>query len=307
MTMLDVLREGFTPESVVNAIAADNLALLRRSDATATLERPFVPDISVRSDGRTVYGIAIPFGTDAIVNDGYGPYTERFQRGAFAKTIRESGERIKLCINHEKVSRLPIGKAIALREDAAGLYGEYRISRTAEGDDALTLIRDGVVDSFSVGFRPIKERKAGPGVIERTEVGLKEVSVVSFPAYENAVIQGVRAEFDIPDDELDRLVDLVRAEPDLLTVLAQRAGRPVSALPTIDTPAAEAEAVTTPDTSDQEAADSEPVPATRASDTPDEGAVTPYQPVRPVPVARDRRFAEREDVRALVARLTRSA
>lgn len=282
------------------------MTFLRSDGATTALERPYVPDISVRGDGRTVYGIVIPFNTDALVNDGYGPYTERFQRGAFAKTIKEREQRVKLCVNHEKLRRLPIGRAMNLREDAAGLYGEFHVSRTSDGDEALTLIRDGVVDSFSAGFIPMKERKVGPGVVERTEVALSEVSVVSFPAYENAVIQGVRAEFDIPDDELDRLVELVRSEPDLLTVLAQRAGRPVSALPMSDTPPG---AVTEPaDTSDEEAADSEPADATRASDTPDQGAVNPtYQPARPTPVPAERRHAEREDVRAMLARLTRSA
>lgn len=275
--------------------------LLRADRATTTLERPFVPDLSVRSDGRTVYGIVIPFDTDAVVNDGYGPYTERFQRGAFAKTIKEREHRVKLCVNHDKVGRLPIGRALALKEDAAGLFGEFRVSRTAEGDDALTLIHDGVVDSFSAGFVPIKERKAGRNVVERTEVALTEVSVVSFPAYEKALIHGVRME--IPEDELARLVELVRSEPDLLTVLAQRAGHPVSALP-IDTPD---EGAVPSDTSDEEADASEPAHATRASDEPTE-AVTTYLPTpRPPAMSFEARKAQRDGVRALLDQLTRSA
>jgi hypothetical protein len=90
------------------------------------------------------------------------------------------------------------------------------VSQTREGDEALTLINDGVVDAFSVGFNPIKEREVQPGHIERTEVGLGEVSVVAFPAYAEAAIGGVRSELGIDEDEWLRIRNLLRDHPELL-------------------------------------------------------------------------------------------
>lgn len=158
-------------------------------------------DLSVRADreGRTVTGIVVPFDVIARVSDGGPSYDEKFQRGAFAKTIRERGDRVKLLYQHN--SREPIGKAISLREDTAGLYGEFRVSSVPDGDRALELIRDGVLDSFSVGFAPVKHEKRD-GVTVRTEVALREASVVTFAAYEDARIQSLRqALADLPEDD----------------------------------------------------------------------------------------------------------
>ena len=61
-----------------------------------------------------------------------------------------------------------------------------RIPQTREGDDApWTLVRDGVLDSFSVGFVPIRDTRDGD-VLVRTEAALREVSLVGFPAYAGA-------------------------------------------------------------------------------------------------------------------------
>lgn len=157
-----------------------------------TRERIWTPDLEVRSDGRTIYGLIVPFDQVATVNDGRGAYQEVFRRGSFAKTIQENGSRVKLMANHDQ-RRFPLGRATMLREDAAGVVGEFRTSKTRDADEALELVRDGALDSFSVGFRPVKHRKNLDGVVERQEVGLREVSLVAFPAYAGALVAGVRA------------------------------------------------------------------------------------------------------------------
>ncbi len=165
------------------------------------LSRAFVADIEVRADseGRTVHGIVVPFDRVARVSDGGRPYDEMFQKGAFAKTIQERGDRVKLLSQHNARSN-PLGRASVLREDAAGLYGEFRVSKTAAGDEALELLRDGALDSFSVGFSPIKHRMDGRTTV-RTEVGLREASLVTFPAYEGALVGGVRSLGDFSTEE----------------------------------------------------------------------------------------------------------
>lgn len=143
-------------------------------------------------DGRTVFGIAVPFGQVIEVDDGDGrPYRERFERGSCRRTIQERGHKIPLLIGHD-TRKLPIGKAAQLEERDDGLHVEFAVSDTTAGNDTLTAIRDGLVGGFSVGFSGIKMRWDGD-VLVRTEVALREISVTPFPAYSAAAIGGVRS------------------------------------------------------------------------------------------------------------------
>lgn len=156
--------------------------------------RQYGADLEVRSegDGRTVAGIAAPF--DQVT---HAPgFAEVIRRGAFARTIRERGQRVKFLALHDGES-LPLGRATTLREDAAGLFAEFRVSRTTRGDEVLELIKDGALDALSIGFAAIEERMV-KGVRELHEVRLFEVSAVNFGAYEGARILATRAEVAPP-------------------------------------------------------------------------------------------------------------
>ncbi|MDV8008595.1 HK97 family phage prohead protease [Rhodococcus sp. IEGM 1318] len=160
-----------------------------------TYTRALSSDLEIRStgDGRTVHGIVVPYDSPTIIRDVDGEYEETFKRGAFARSIAERGDRIKFLSQHQRANN-PLGRAVLLREDENGLYGEFRVSATQAGDEALELIKDGALDSFSIGFQAIREQWTR-NRSERThyESKLLEVSVVSFPAYEQAHIAGVRA------------------------------------------------------------------------------------------------------------------
>lgn len=162
---------------------------------TSTLHRGFpAAELSVRNESRTICGVAVPFGVEATVSDnGFTTYREQFARGAFARTIRDRMTKVKLLRSHD-AQVLAVGRASLLREDAGGLWAEMSVSRTAAGDELLELVRDGVVDSFSVGFRPVAETvDHNSGAVTRTEVRLEEISAVNFPAYADASIAGVRS------------------------------------------------------------------------------------------------------------------
>jgi HK97 family phage prohead protease len=142
-------------------------------------------------DGRTLFGLAVPYGQVAEVSDGDGrTYKERFEVGSTTRTIRERGDKIRLLIGHD-TRRLPIGKATRLEERSEGLYAEFAVSDTNAGNDALTAVRDGLVGGFSVGFRGIRDRWEGD-VLVRTEVALNEISLTEYPAYSGAAVVGVR-------------------------------------------------------------------------------------------------------------------
>ena len=87
-----------------------------------------------------------------------------------------------MCYEHGET----IGRITKAESTDDGLHITARISDTARGRDAMTLIRDGVLDSFSVGFIPLESQKDRDGITHRRKVRLLETSIVSWPAYQNA-------------------------------------------------------------------------------------------------------------------------
>lgn len=154
--------------------------------------RSFTPDLEVRSsgDGRTIVGIAVPYGRPQFISRGL---TEQFRRGAFNHQLR-AAHRVPLTRDHLPLGGTLIGRATVLRDDAAGLYGEWRVSKTAAGDETLELVRDGALSQLSIGFRERQNERLTGGVIERVTADLREVAVVPEGAYgDAALISAVRA------------------------------------------------------------------------------------------------------------------
>lgn len=149
---------------------------------TATLES---------GEGRRVFGRVVPYNETITVDDGHGEYRERFAPGAFRRSITERGHKLRLFVGHS-TRMLPIGKATSLRDEPDGVHAEFLVADTAAGNETLELVRSGVADSFSVGFRGVREHRDN-GVTVRTEAALYEVSLVGIPAYSGAQVAGVRA------------------------------------------------------------------------------------------------------------------
>ena len=120
--------------------------------------------------------------------------TESVALGAFTHTL---GGDVRALIDHE--TRLVIGRNTAgtleLREDSHGLWGSVKIN--PNDSDAMSLyarVQRGDVDQCSFGFDIVSEdtdiREDGSVHWTIREVKLYEVSVVTFPAYEDT---GVKA------------------------------------------------------------------------------------------------------------------
>ena len=122
----------------------------------------------------TVEGVAVPFGDIIDTWDG----AETFDCDCSFDGLDEA----KLCFEHGET----IGRITKAESTDDGLHITARISDTARGRDAMTLIRDGVLDSFSVGFIPLESQKDRDGITHRRKVRLLETSIVSWPAYQNA-------------------------------------------------------------------------------------------------------------------------
>lgn len=137
------------------------------------------------------------FSTYEKTPDSYG---DIILPGAFTKTIekrKESGHPFPLCFNHDfdKV----IGVVDSVEEKENGPYIEAHFLDTAQAQDVREMVKSGAIYQFSFAYDVIKarkpteeEEKAGVfNVLEEVEVF--EISVVTVPANQNAIVTDVKA------------------------------------------------------------------------------------------------------------------
>lgn len=126
--------------------------------------------------------------------------TESVAKGAFAETLDDD---IRALIDHE--TRLVLGRnragTLELREDDKGLFGRIKVN--PKDQDAMNLyerVKRGDVDQCSFGFDIISEdtdiREDGSVHWTITKVKLYEVSVVTFPAYEDTSVSARKRDFE---------------------------------------------------------------------------------------------------------------
>lgn len=147
-------------------------------------------DLEIRTDGEEgiVSGIAVPWEKPTRINP---TLTEVFSRGAFDAQMSKPGG-VFLARNHIPLGGTPIGRLTDMRNDSRGLYVEGKVSRTQVGEETLTLLRDGVLDSFSIGFLEGRNRREDGGITRRQTATLREVAIVLQPAYADALVTGLR-------------------------------------------------------------------------------------------------------------------
>lgn len=119
------------------------------------------------------------------------PFVEFVRRGAFAKTLNDGAD-VRLLIDHEGVplARTKSG-TLMLEEDDRGLRVEATLD-PANPDAArvISAMKRGDISQMSFAFRTIKDSwNNDRSVRELKEVQLYDVSVVTFPAYEETVAE----------------------------------------------------------------------------------------------------------------------
>lgn len=149
--------------------------------------------------------------------EGYGAvmgntdsYGEIIDAGAFKRTLKKQGDRVKVCWQHDWFE--PIGKPLEMREvsqaklpqeirdafpDATGaLYLKAKISPTARGKDAIILLADGVVNELSIGFDLLESgvETDEKGIRHLTDIELYEVSLVTMAANPAAQVVSFKSE-----------------------------------------------------------------------------------------------------------------
>jgi HK97 family phage prohead protease len=145
-----------------------------------------VPDMSER----IVEGIVVPYGeTSFLTKD---PRGERFRPGSLTRTIKERGDRIKLYRSHDH--SVAVGKPMQWKTThEGGCWAQFRIAATPAGDEVLLEVREGMLDTFSVGFLPKREIRGPDGAREVIEAQLHEVSLCPIGAYDGARVLAMRS------------------------------------------------------------------------------------------------------------------
>ena len=135
---------------------------------------------------RTVEGIAVPYGVEASVSTG--------QRVVFeAGSLPTDGPAPKFIRDHD-LGR-PIGIVAERIDTPEAMLFTAKISNTREGDEALVLAADGVLDSVSVGVEPTDYEFDGP-VMRVKAARWLELSLLPYGAFQAAKVSSVAAAAD---------------------------------------------------------------------------------------------------------------
>jgi HK97 family phage prohead protease len=234
----------------------------RVSSPTEVAVRVFATELKA-GDGRTVDLRIAPYRELAQANDGLGGvprgvlYQEEILPGAFDHQLN-AANRVHMNVEHEPGILGVVGRGAALASRSDGLYGSFRFLETNAGETALALVREGALGgvSFEAEFR--KSIRTATGVIQRVKANLVNIALCRDPAYESAIVLGLRTESD----------DVVLLDESLLPIpfdpdVAAR----VAALGITFPDHLKAHPVE--DTSTDESVDtSEPAPATTETDSP---------------------------------------
>jgi HK97 family phage prohead protease len=159
-------------------------------------------EVRAEGDGNTLIGYAAIFDSPSEPM----PFTEFVKRGAFSKTLNDGAD-VRLLIDHEGV---PLARSksgtLALEEDDRGLRVEAELDPSnPDAARIISAMKRGDLNQMSFAFRTIKDNWSDDRSLR--EVQLFDVSVVTFPAYEETVaeLRNRNSSVTIPATSLMRL------------------------------------------------------------------------------------------------------
>ena len=150
--------------------------------------------IECSEERREISGKIVPLGTGEIGHTNLGAYT-------FAANSIEIADpsKIKLLSQHDL--KKPIGRMTAAETRADGIYATFKLSRSSGGNDALIMAQEGLVTGLSIGAEIIASKPSKDGHTVVSSARLKEVSLVTVPAFASSEVLEIAAEEVIPVEE----------------------------------------------------------------------------------------------------------
>jgi len=150
--------------------------------------------IECSEERREISGKIVPMGTGEIGHTNLGAYT-------FAANSIDIADpsKIKLLSQHDL--KKPIGRMTAAEVREDGIYATFKLSRSTGGNDALIMAQEGLVTGLSIGAEIISSKPSKDGHTVVSAAKLKEVSLVTVPAFASSEILEIAAEEVIPAEE----------------------------------------------------------------------------------------------------------
>ena len=191
--------------------------------------------IECSEERREISGKIVPLGTGEIGHTNLGAYT-------FAANSIDIADpsKIKLLSQHDL--KKPIGRMTAAEVREDGIYATFKLSRSSGGNDALIMAQEGLVTGLSIGAEIIASKPSKDGHTVVSAARLKEVSLVTVPAFASSEILEIAAEEVIPAEETqpesepDTVEETTKAEAPAVEAAAVEAARPTVAAMHYTTP-----------------------------------------------------------------------
>ena len=151
--------------------------------------------IECSEERREISGKIVPLGTGEIGHTNLGAYT-------FAANSIEIADpsKIKLLSQHDL--KKPIGRMTAAETRTDGIYATFKLSRSSGGNDALIMAQEGLVTGLSIGAEILASQPSKDGHTVVSSARLKEVSLVTVPAFASSEILEIAAEEVTPAEEI---------------------------------------------------------------------------------------------------------
>ncbi len=184
--------------------------------------------IECNEDRREISGKIVPMGTGEIGQTNMGGVV--FEAGSIEIA---DPTKIKLLSQHDM--KKPVGRMISAEVRQDGIYATFKLSRSTGGNDALIQAQEGLVSGLSVGAEVIASKPSRDGHIVVSSARLKEVSLVTEPAFKSAQVLEIAAEETIPAEpiqpESEPIVEeTTQAEAPAVEAAAVEAARPTVAV-----------------------------------------------------------------------------
>lgn len=152
------------------------------------------------------FGGVYPIDTKATSNDGefegyasiYGNVDQGFdivKAGSFDESLRSKPmNKVKMLLQHEP--RDLIGAWQGISSDTKGLFVRGKLLlKTIAGQETYERMKAGILDGLSIGFRTLDHEYDSENAVRTvTRADLWEVSLVTFPMNEQALVSSVKSE-----------------------------------------------------------------------------------------------------------------
>jgi len=189
--------------------------------------------IECSEERREISGKIVPMGTGEVGNTNLGGVV--FEAGSIEI---DDPSKIKLLSQHDV--KKPIGRMVTATVRPDGIYATFKLSRSTGGNDALVMAQEGLVSGLSVGAEIIASAPSRSGHTVVTAAKLKEVSLVTEPAFKSAQVLEIAAEeVELPAEPNTPTESeaVVENTPDTVAAPEVEATAVEAARPTVSAPA----------------------------------------------------------------------